>query len=246
MTRPADQQFAIHVNEFDGPLELLLHLIKQSKMNIYDIQIESITEQYVAYLDRMKALNIDLVSEYFVMAANLMAIKSKLLLPSAAELEDDEPDPRNELVNQLLVYQVYKQHASDLKQRYEQRARLHSRTQVVPNYANGLIDNDHALDVSLLQSAFQRVVDNRKIEVDAKVEVQEWQYSVAEQTAWLKHQLARVDYLTLDEVFNQQDGLEALITTFLAILEMIKQGSVMVERNEQQIEIMKRTDDDHG
>ncbi|MHA8137929.1 segregation and condensation protein A [Lactobacillaceae bacterium Scapto_B20] len=237
------QPFAIHVNEFEGPLELLLHLIKQSKMNIYDIQIESITAQYVDYLDRMKALNIDLVSEYFVMAANLMAIKSKLLLPNANEVEDDEPDPRNELVNQLLVYQVYKKHASELKQRYVQRAQLHSRTQVVPNYANGLIDNDHSLDINLLKNAFQRVVDQREVEVESQVEVHQWQYSVAEQTTWLNQRLALTKRLALDAVFDQQVGLEALITTFLALLEMIKQGIVKVVSNNQQIEIMKRTDD---
>ncbi|UQS86556.1 segregation/condensation protein A [Nicoliella spurrieriana] len=233
------QPFLIHINEFDGPLELLLHLIKQSKMSIYDIQIEAITKQYVDYLDRMKALNIDLVSEYFVMASNLMAIKSKLLLPSVSNDEDDDSDPRNELMNQLIVYQVYKKHADDLKQRYVQRAQLHSRPELVPSYANGLIDSDSTMDIDLIRTAMLRVVNNHELESQNAVEVSEWQYSVDEQTGWLIDQLELNGHLNLVELFSQQLNREALVTTFLAVLEMIKQQQIKVSNVDGEMTICK-------
>ncbi|MBW1605541.1 ScpA family protein [Lactobacillus sp. Sy-1] len=235
--------FAVHVNQFDGPLELLLHLIKQSKMSIYDIQIEAITKQYVDYLDQMKALNIDLVGEYFVMASNLMAIKSKLLLPTVVDPDDEDVDPRNELVNQLIVYQVYKQHAGDLKRRYVDRAKLHSRAELIPNYANGLIDTSAPLDTELLTNAFQKIVRNRQIEFDDSVTVNEWQYSVAEQTEWLLDRLDHAKQLALSDIFNQQANLEALITTFLALLEMVKQHQAMVQETNSNGVILKRLGD---
>ncbi|MEJ6400670.1 segregation and condensation protein A [Nicoliella lavandulae] len=242
---PTNDEFAIHLNEFDGPLALLLHLIKQSKMNIYDIQIESITKQYVDYLDQMKALNIDLVSEYFVMASNLMAIKSKLLLPAPPELDADDEDPRDELVNQLIVYQVYKQHANDLKQRYARRSQLHSRAEVVPNYANGLIEPENKLDLQLLTKAFHRVINNNELETNDAVEISEWQYSVASQTEWLLEQLQVDNQLDLTVVFKDQPNLEALITTFLAVLEMIKQHQIAVGEVNSRIKITQLGGDEN-
>ena len=115
----------IQVSDFEGPLDLLLHLIKTNEMDIYDIRISTITSQYLTYLHQMQLVRLDVAGEYFVMAANLMAIKAKLLLPkpqSVVPVDEDEPaDPREELVNQLLEYQRYKQAAQALKQRALER-----------------------------------------------------------------------------------------------------------------------------
>ena len=95
------------INDFEGPLDLLLHLIKTSKMSIYDIKIEEITRQYVDFINKMKEMNLDIASEYLVMASELIELKSKMLLPKTEEDEEEE-DPREELVNRLLEYQKYK------------------------------------------------------------------------------------------------------------------------------------------
>ena len=99
------------INEFEGPLDLLLHLIKENKMDIMNIEIERITEQYISYLDEQEKMNLEIASEYLVMASELIELKSKLLLPNQkneAE-EEEEVDPREELVNRLLEYQAYKE-----------------------------------------------------------------------------------------------------------------------------------------
>ena len=111
-----NDEIKIHLNDFDGPLELLLHLIKQSKMDIYDINIKDITSQYVNLLNKMKKLNIDIAGEFFVMAANLMKIKSQMLLAEETEQETEE-DPREDLVAQLIEYKKYKRAALVLKQK---------------------------------------------------------------------------------------------------------------------------------
>ena len=98
------------INDFEGPLDLLLYLIKQNKMNILDIEIEKITDQYIAYLDKMEEMNLEITSSYLVMASELLYIKSKMLLPKKEEeeSEEEEEDPRENLVNRLLEYQTYK------------------------------------------------------------------------------------------------------------------------------------------
>ena len=97
------------INDFEGPLDLLLHLIKESKMDIMNIEIEEITRQYMSFLDKQEKMNLEISSEYLVMASELLEIKSRLLLPNnKEELQDEEDDPREELINRLLEYQAYK------------------------------------------------------------------------------------------------------------------------------------------
>ena len=102
------------INDFEGPLDLLLHLIKTSKMDIYDIKVEEITKQYVDFINKQKEMNLDVASEYLVMASELIEIKSKMLLPKTEE--EEEEDPRKELVNRLIEYQKYKDMISSFKE----------------------------------------------------------------------------------------------------------------------------------
>ena len=105
----------VKLNVFEGPLDLLLHLIEKNKVNIYDIPIVTITEQYLEYVNNMEEEDLDVMSEFLVMAATLIKIKSKMLLPKDEEVEDDEEDPREELVRRLLEYKMYKYAAGELK-----------------------------------------------------------------------------------------------------------------------------------
>ena len=129
-----NMEFKIH--DFEGPLDLLLHLIKESKMDIMDIQIEEITEQYVSFIRGQQKLNLDVSSEYLVMAAELIEIKSKMLLPVNKEVDDEEDeDPREELVNRLLEYQAYKDITKLLQEKELLRREIYTKSpENIQNY----------------------------------------------------------------------------------------------------------------
>ena len=110
-----DEKLEFKINQFEGPLDLLLHLIDKNKFNIFDIPIVEITEQYLDYLNRMQEENLDVMSEFLVMAATLISIKAKMLLPREEKEEEEEEDPRAELVRRLLEYKMYKYASLELK-----------------------------------------------------------------------------------------------------------------------------------
>ncbi|EPC12793.1 Segregation and condensation protein A [Lacticaseibacillus paracasei subsp. paracasei Lpp230] len=128
------------LNDFSGPLDLLWHLIRTNEVDIYDIPIAEITAQYLDYLHQMQDLALDVAGDYFVMAANLMVLKSRLLLPQPEPetmAPDEAPDPRADLVAQLLTYQVYQEAAKDLKAREAKRAQAYAKPTTLPDAKNG-------------------------------------------------------------------------------------------------------------
>ena len=151
----------ITINEFEGPLDLLLHLIKESKMDIFDIQIEEITNQYLEYIEECEKMNLEVASEYLVLASELIEIKSKMLLPNE-KLEEVEEDPREELVNRLLEYESYKEITKTLKEKEEIRHEIYTKA---PSY-NEYIEEDTKIqgDVSLddLIDAFEKFLERKK------------------------------------------------------------------------------------
>lgn len=221
----------IHIDDFDGPLELLLHLIKQSKMNIYDIQIEKITKQYVEYLTEMKSLNVNIAGEYFVMASNLMVIKSKLLLPRNDEMneDDDYEDPRDELVNQLLVYQEYKEVSKVLKKMETKIRQYHSVNPVLPS-VDEMIDfnNNENFSLDLLQHAFDRIIKKIKSNEPYVHSVIEWEYTVKAQSTYVMDRLSKQRSVDFDSLFDKNSNVEFVVTTFLSLLELVKEQKVKV------------------
>ena len=161
-----NDEIKIHLNDFDGPLELLLHLIKQSKMDIYDINIKDITSQYVNLLNKMEKLNIDIAGEFFVMAANLMKIKSQMLLAEETEQETEE-DPREDLVAQLIEYKKYKRAALVLKQKERERNHLHSRGIYINRNENSIEEDE--FQISLLKNAWEKLIRRKAITQDVPV-----------------------------------------------------------------------------
>ena len=115
------------IDEFEGPLDLLLHLIKESKMNIFDIRIEEITKQYLDYIESQEKMNLEIASEYLVMASELLEIKSKMLLPNKEDEDEEEIDPREELVSRLLEYEAYKEITKTLKEKESIRRDIHTK-----------------------------------------------------------------------------------------------------------------------
>lgn len=227
-------QLLIQVSDFEGPLDLLLHLIKTNEMDIYDIRITTITSQYLTYLHQMQTLRLDIAGEYFVMAANLMAIKAKMLLPkpqTVVPLDDDEPeDPREELVNQLLEYQRYKQAAQDLKQLAIDRQQHFTRpAMAVPDsVALTVAPGIKPLD---LQHALTQLVHRAMIARPVTQSIHQEQFTIKAQMTTVLGRLRRthgpVDF---DALLAKQPVMEEIVTTFLAVLELARQRQVNLQQ----------------
>ncbi|HSG28190.1 MAG TPA: segregation/condensation protein A, partial [Candidatus Krumholzibacterium sp.] len=153
--------YHIRLTQFEGPLDLLLHLIRRDKINIYDIPISHITREYLSYIDVMKELELDLAGEFFVMAATLMRIKAQMLLPRRPEEMDEEEDPREELVKNLLEYRKFKEAADRLAVREEIRRKLFTRPPArIPGEVEAEIRKDISVSVFDLVDAFRKVMED--------------------------------------------------------------------------------------
>ena len=226
-----DMEFKI--NDFEGPLDLLLHLIKESKMDIMDIKIEVITQQYIDFLDKQEKMNLEVSSEYLVLASELIEIKSKLLLPSNKIDEDEEEiDPREELVNRLLEYQAYKDITSVLKEKELIRRDIYTKIpENINNYVEETteINSDVTLDdlLSAFQKYYQRKLANKPL--NTKVTINE--ISVSSRRHDIKNILKEKKKVSFFELFPIVSK-EYVVATFLAILEMAKKKELMITQKD--------------
>lgn len=226
-----DMEFKI--NDFEGPLDLLLHLIKESKMDIMDIKIEVITQQYIDFLDKQEKMNLEVSSEYLVLASELIEIKSKLLLPSNKLEEDEEEiDPREELVNRLLEYQAYKDITSVLKEKELIRRDIYTKIpENINNYVEETteIQSDVTLDdlLSAFQKYYQRKLANKPL--NTKVTINE--ISVSSRRHDIKRILKEKKKVSFFELFPVVSK-EYVVATFLAILEMAKKKELKITQKD--------------
>ncbi len=214
--------YTVQLPNFEGPLDLLLHLIQQHELDILDIPIAFITEKYVEYILLMQELNIDIASEYLVMAATLAHIKSKTLLPSAPDDQDDsdelELDPRTELVRRLLEYQKYKLVAENLSQRSVFGRDVFARGLPAPQ-AEGTAPLAQ-LSLFKLLDAFQGVLTRAKTVIDHEIELD--RLSITDRINQLADRLRERARLSFEDLFEGQHTRAELIVTFLALLEMTR------------------------
>ncbi len=214
------EKYKVQLEVFEGPLDLLLYLIKRDEIDIYDIPIDRITQQYMDTLDLMKLLDLDIAGEFVLMAATLMYIKSRLLLPVEEQppLEEEEEDPRLDLVRQLLEYKRFKEVAENLGQKELLQNQLFSR--VATREGIGLEPN--ALDVSLfdLISAFSSVL--KKIEGEGLREVYQDVYTVADKMLMIRGLLQEKGKVTFQELFVGTASKGEVVATFLALLELMR------------------------
>jgi segregation and condensation protein A len=230
---------------FEGPLDLLLHLIKEQKMDIYDIPIAKITKQYMEYLAMMQELNLEMVGEYLVMAAELTRIKSKILLPApetheALDLGSGE-DPRAELMRRLKEYQRYRDAA------FELRLKEHDRQQVFVRGGqidfNKSAEEKELVDASVfdLIKAYQKILDNKSFEKDYEIEITEM--SVTDQIQHIIEILNASESITFESLFTVLNTKQEVVVTFLAILELMRLKLLCVQqvRHFETIRIYKTT-----
>jgi len=233
--------YKIQIPMYEGPLDLLLDLIKKEEMNIHDIQISLITSQYLDYLHKLEQLNVDVSSEFIYMAASLIYIKSKMLLPPdpLASPEEQSADPREELVQRLLEHEKFKNAAQLLYQKQQIEEHVWSNPDKSLYHEEG---TEGELVVSLvdLVKVFQQVLERRK-EV-ARIELQHEQFTVAQMIAQLRGQILASEDSSVHLVrfFEACPSRHAMIVAFLAVLEMVKLGAVSIVQERQFGEILLR------
>ena len=218
------------INEFEGPLDLLLHLIKENKMDIMNIEIERITDQYISYLNEQEKMNLEIASEYLVMASELIELKSKLLLPNSKtdEESEEEIDPREELVNRLLEYQAYKEITKVLKEKEELRKEIYTKS---PENIKQYVEEETKLssDITLddLVEAFKKYLERKKESKPLKTKVTTNEISVSSRRLEIKSILKKRPKISFFELFPVLNK-EYVVATFLAILEMAKNKELRI------------------
>ena len=239
---PLDSNLQITLPAFEGPLDLLLHLIRKHELDILDLPIAFVTESYLSYLSLMEKLNLDVVSEYLVMAATLAHIKSKMLLPRVPDDQDDdelddEIDPRAELIRRLLEYQKYKRVAEELGERGIAGRDVFVRGSEAPK-AEG--------PPPLAPSSLFKLIDAfngvlKRAEAELAFEISAEGISIQDRMRELTERLSAVEELRFDLLFEGQATIYDLVVTFLALLEMAKRRLVSIAQEDPHSEIVLRS-----
>ncbi|WP_230502712.1 segregation/condensation protein A [Sutcliffiella rhizosphaerae] len=236
------QEYSVKVEAFEGPLDLLLHLINRLEIDIYDIPVAQITEQYLLYIHTMKELQLDVASEYLVMAATLIEIKSKMLLPKHDEelMEEEgeflnfEEDPREELMNRLIEYRKYKEAANDLKEMEEERSHLYTRP---PSDLSELMKEvkpeEVKLDVSLydMLGALQKLMRRKKLQKPLQTRITRQEIPIEKRMEELLHDLRSFRGRKHFYELFPESTKEYIVVTFLALLELLKKNNILLEQD---------------
>ena len=227
---------------FEGPMDLLMHLIEKNKIDIYDIPIVTITDQYLEYVRQMDHDDMNVTSEFLVMAATLLDIKSRMLLPREEEENGEEEDPRDELVRRLLEYKMYKYMSEELKEKSRHAGFRYFRPQDLPeevrSYAPPLNYEELIGDrtAKSLQSVFADVLKRKKSRVDpirsGFGKIQREEISVADKELYIRAYLKNHPHADFREMLELEDSKEEIIVTFLVILELMKSQKIRITQEE--------------
>lgn len=231
---------SVKLEAFEGPLDLLLHLIDKNKVDIYDIPIVEITNQYMEYIHSMETEDLNVMSEFLLMASTLLDIKCRMLLPKEVNEEGEEEDPRQELVEQLLQYKMYKYMSYELRDRQVEGDRLMFKDPTIPkevsDYAEP-VDLDSLLDgitLAKLNAVFQDILKRQDEKIDpirskfGKIEKEE--VSLADKMNWVEEYAVTHRNFSFRQLLSRQSSKTQVIVTFLAILEMMKTGAIKIEQ----------------
>lgn len=232
----------VKLQVFEGPLDLLLHLIDKNKVNIYDIPIVEITNQYLEYIQEMKRQDLNIMSEFLVMAATLIDIKSKMLLPKEVNEEGEEEDPRQELVEKLLEYKLYKFMSYELRDREEDAAFTMYKEPTIPDEVAKYrpeVDIDELLDgltLSKLHSVFKTIMKKQESRIDpirskfGTLEKEE--VNMDEKMEDVRTYIKDARKCNFRELLETQCSKMQVVITFLVILELMKEGSILIQQEE--------------
>ena len=224
--------YKVTIEQFEGPLDLLLHLIKEDNIDIYDIKIEVITAQYLDYIKKMKDLNLSIASEYLVMASELVEMKSKMLLPRKKEETTDEyeEDPREVLIERLLAYKQYKEITSEFKDLEKTRKLILTKEPVNLGYYAKEEGNKENLSINDLLEAFNELLKRKELDKPIATKITKKELSVNEKIISIKKLLRERKKINFEELFEVSTK-EEIIVSFLSILEMVKKDEIVINQN---------------
>lgn len=237
-----DSKLEFKINEFQGPLDLLLHLIEKNKFNIFDIPIVEITEQYLEYVNSMQESNLDIMSEFLVMAATLISIKAKMLLPKEEEEEEEEEDPRAELVRRLLEYKMYKYASYELKDMEMDAVKAFYKTASIPDEVKQYKEEIDPAEVvgdttlAMLNEIFNQVMKRTVDRVDpirskfGTIEKEE--VRIEDKMEEIRTSVKGLKGINFRTLLEMQASKINIIVTFLAILELMKVGDISIRQDE--------------
>lgn len=216
--------YHVKLEAYEGPLDLLLYLIKKEEVDIWDIPMAQIAGEYLGYINMMKLLDLDVIGEFLVMASTLMKIKSRMLLPQEEGIEEEIEDPRSELVEQLLEYEMYKERAKTLAEREGAQFKLFTRPPAEippsqPTFEASLFD---------LLTAFHNVLKEKAPEIVREIEP--FKITLEEKVEEILKRLEKKDKISFSLLFKECLSKGELIVTFLALLELIKQKRVRIRQ----------------
>ena len=220
----------IHLDIFEGPMDLLMHLIKKHNLDIYDIPISQITKEYLEYIEIMKELNLDVAGEFLVMASTLMQVKAKMLLPSTEDAAgEDGPDPRRELVEKLEEYQKFKKVSSDLEEKFLTYRDVFYRGSPVFSNEEKFLDVEFFSLMDALKRALNKNKDVRAVEGET--------FPIEPRIKRILSSLKDKKGVSVDEIFSAETKRMGIITCFMAVLELVKQRKIAVRQDEELSEI---------
>ena len=230
----------VKIENFEGPLDLLLHLIDVNKFNIFDIPIVEITEQYLEFVRNMETKDLNVMSEFLVMAATLLEIKAKMLLPVEVNEEGEEIDPREELVQKLLEYKMYKYMSYELKDRMQDAAKAMYKEPTIPEEVEGYIEPVDLekllgnLTLQKLNDIFQSVMKRQNEKIDpvrskfGKIEKEE--VSLEDKLDFVESYAREHGTFSFRKLLEGQKSKMQIVVTFLAILELMKVGKIVIKQ----------------
>lgn len=221
------------IGDFEGPLDLLLHLIKKSKMEIFDIEISEITRMYLNYIEEMTDMNLDIASEYLVMAAELIEMKSRKLLPNKKDEEEEvtEENPEEELKRRLVEYKKYKESTEVFRSLEENRSNYYTKApESLKQYSSEKLENDGSVGIFDLLDAFQKLLERQEYNKPKNTKITRKELSVKERVAKIRDILKVHKKLNFIELFDDFSK-PYVVVTFLSVLEMAKNREINIKQD---------------
>lgn len=230
------KKYEIHLDNFDGPLDLLLHLIDKNKMDIYDIPMAVITEQYLAYLEEAREMDLEIASEFLLIAATLLNIKAKMLLPKRRMAEGEEAveeDPRAELVQRLVEYRFYKETAQVLQQREQYESTYMLKPQDIEQLTSALEPGnplEHVTMEQLMQAFVQVMEQAEDVAEEHQLTLAKEEYLVEDSMAQIRQRLCQESSIEFTTLFRRGERKRKIITVFMALLELCRLGELTFQQ----------------
>lgn len=223
--------YSIKIDAFEGPLDLLLHLVKEANIDIYDINIDEITKQYLDYINKMEELNINVASSYLVMAAELIELKSKSLLPNQKEEDTCDENTKENLIQRLLDYEKYKSLVSSFKELENNRQQIFIKgPENMGHYTEEKLVNTLEYDACSLYDAFVELLKRKNMERPITTKITGKEYSISRRIKEIKDILRIKKTIIFDDLFEVLNK-DFIIVSFLSILDMVKNNEVIVRQD---------------